>query len=226
MSEVVRLDLHVHSIHSPDSHLAIETIIGRLAYQGLRGFALTDHNTVRGHAELADLRTRYSAYLLLPGVEVSTADGHLLAFGVSEAPPPHRGVAETADWVRAHGGEAVPAHPFRWSHGIGRALAETVPAPAIEARNGHTSEVANLRAEEVAARRRLGTTGGSDAHQLRDLGRCYTEFDASATTVDDLLEAIRTRRTVGDGRSMPWTGRVRLGVRTGLLRVGRGLRPI
>ena len=226
MSDGVRVDLHVHSVYSPDSSLPIETIIGRLAYQGLRGFALTDHNSVRGHAELAALRSKHSAYLLLPGVEVSTADGHLLAFGVSEAPPPRRPVAESVEWVRAHGGEAVPAHPFRWAHGVGRRLVETVPVRAIETRNGHNSEVANLRAEEVAARRRIGTTGGSDAHELRDLGRAYTEFDASVATVDDLLEAIRRGRTVADGKSMPWGGRLRLATRTGVLRVARGFRPV
>jgi predicted metal-dependent phosphoesterase TrpH len=226
MSDGVRLDLHVHSTHSPDSNLPVETIIGRLAYQGLRGFALTDHDTVRGHVELARLRGKYSAYLFLPGVEVSTANGHLLAFGVAEPPPPRRPVAETIEWVRAHGGEGVPAHPFRWSHGIGRTLVETVPVPAIEVRNGHNSEIANLRAEEVAARRGIGATGGSDAHELRDLGRAYTEFDASVGSVDDLLEEIRKGRTLGDGKSMPFGGRLRLGLRTSVLRAARGFRPI
>jgi predicted metal-dependent phosphoesterase TrpH len=226
MSDPARLDLHVHSTYSPDSSLSIESIIGRLAYHGLRGFALTDHNTLRGHAELADLRAKHSAYLLLPGVEVSTSDGHLLAFGVAQVPPVRRPVAETIEWVRAHGGEAVPAHPFRWSHGIGRRRIESVDVRAIETRNGHNSEIANLRAEEVAARRNLGATGGSDAHALRDLGRAYTEFDDSVASVDDLLEAIRRGRTAANGKSMPVGGRIRLAVRTGLLRAGRGFRPI
>jgi len=226
MSDGARFDLHVHSRYSPDSRLGLDEIVGRLAYVGLRGFALTDHNSVQGHRPLLDLQSKFPAYLFVPGVEVSTADGHLLAYGVSELPPPHRPAAETIDWVRSHGGEAVPAHPFRRSHGIGRRLAESIPARAMETRNGHNSEIANLRAEDAASRRGVGQTGGSDAHSIRDLGRAYTETDSSVASLDDLLEAIRRRQSTGAGRSLPLGARMRLGVRTALLRAGRGFGAI
>ena len=226
MSDVARLDLHVHSAYSPDSRLPLETNVSRLSYCGLRGFALTDHNTVRGHGALEALRSKYPGYLFLPGVEVSTQEGHLLAYGVREPPPAHRPAIETVEWVRAHAGEAVLAHPFRWSHGVGRRVAESVPASGVEVRNGHNSEIANLRAEDVAARRNLGATGGSDAHVVTDLGRAYTEFDPEVGSVDDLLEGLRKRTTTADGRSMALAGRVRLGVRGALLLAGRGFRPI
>lgn len=226
MTDGVRLDLHVHSRYSPDSRLELDEIAGRLAYAGLRGFALTDHNTVRGHSELAEMRARHAGYLFLPGVEVSTLEGHLLAYGVSEAPPAHQPVVETIEWVRAHGGEAVLAHPFRRTHGVGRRVAESAPVSAIEARNGHNSEIANLRAEDVVARRNLGATGGSDVHVARDLGRAFTEFRADVASVDDLLEDLRRRTTTADGKSLSLPARVRLNFRTSLLRVARGFRPI
>jgi predicted metal-dependent phosphoesterase TrpH len=226
MSDGARLDLHVHSRHSPDSRLSLEEIVGRLSYVGLRGFALTDHNTVKGHATLAELQARYPTYLFVPGVEVSTREGHLLALGVGEAPPAHRPIAESVDWVRSRGGVAVPAHPFRASHGIGRRVAESVAVPALETYNGHNSDIDNLRAAGIAARRGLGETGGSDAHAVRDLGRTYTEFDGPITTVDDVLSAIREGRTSAAGKSMPLGGRIRLSVRSALLRIGRGFRPV
>jgi predicted metal-dependent phosphoesterase TrpH len=226
MSDGARFDLHVHSNSSPDSRMTPEEIVARLPYAGLKGFALTDHNTVRGHVALADLQAKFPAYLLIPGVEVSTADGHLLAYGLRDAPPADRPVSETIEWVRAHGGEASLAHPFRRSHGVGRKIAETVTGAAIEIRNGHNSEIVNLRAEEIAARRNLATTGGSDAHGIADLGRAYTEFDAPVASVDDVLECLRKRAASADGKSMPLGGRIRLGFRTALLRVSRGFRPI
>jgi hypothetical protein len=226
MSDGARFDLHVHSRHSPDSRLTLDEVVARLAYVGLKGFALTDHNTVRGHAVLADLQSKHPAYLFLPGAEVSAHEGHLLAYGIREAPPPYRPVVETIEWVRAHGGEAIPAHPFRHTHGVGRRIAETVAVPAMETRNGHNSETANLRAEEVVARRNLGSTGGSDAHRIRDLGRAYTEFDPTVATVDDLLECLRRRSTIAEGKSMSFSGRLRLGLRNGLTRAGRGFRRI
>ncbi len=226
MTEFLRLDLHVHSSRSPDSRLSLEAIVAQLPYAGLKGFALTDHNTVSGLRELGALRDRQPNLLLIPGVEVSTREGHLLAYGVSECPPPHRPVLETLDWVRDHGGEPVLAHPFRLNHGVGRRVASEAPVHTIEVRNGHNSELQNLKAELLAARRSLGATGGSDVHELRDLGRAFTEFPDEVRSVDDVLERLRRGVSSAGGNSLPFAGRLRLSLRTGLLRLGRGLRPI
>jgi predicted metal-dependent phosphoesterase TrpH len=226
MSDLRRFDLHVHSRYSPDSRLSLEQIVARLPYVGLRGFALTDHNSVGGQARLADLQAQHPGYLFLPAVEVSTVEGHLLAYGLHEAPPPHRPLAESVEWVRARGGEPVPAHPFRWTHGIGRAAATTVAVKSMEVRNGHNSVLANARAELLAAQRGLGATGGSDGHAEADLGQAYTEFPEGVASHDDLLEAIRRGRTSAGGRSLTWPGRVRLGLGTGARFVARGMRPL
>jgi predicted metal-dependent phosphoesterase TrpH len=226
MTDGLRLDLHAHSRYSPDSRATLEQLAARLPYTGLRGLALTDHNTVRGHAGLRELQKSAPTYVFLPGVEVSTREGHLLAYGVTEAPPPRRPVLETIDWVRAHGGEPVLAHPFRWTHGVGRRVAETAPVRALEARNGHNSEVSNARAELVGARRTIGLTGGSDAHAVAELGRAFTFFPEDAVSTDDLLEALRRGHTQPGGRSLAFPGRLRLGVATGARFVSRGLRPL
>ncbi len=226
MSDGIRLDLHVHSEHSPDSRLTLDRIASRVPYAGIRGFALTDHNAGAGHAERAELVERYPGLRVLPGVEVSTLEGHLLAYGVREVPPVHRTLAETIEWVRAHGGEPVLAHPFRLSHGVGRRVAAVAPVHAVEVRNGHSSPVANSTAERLAVRRSLGATGGSDAHEIADLGRAYTEFPAEAGSVDDLLEALRHGKVTPGGQSLLWPGRLRWAVRTGALLLARGFRQI
>lgn len=226
MTGTRRLDLHVHSLHSPDSRMRIETIIDQLGRTGLSGFALTDHNSVAGHEELRELQRRNPGYLFVPGVEVSAVEGHLLAYGVAAAPPAHRSVAKTIEWVRANGGEAVLAHPFRRSHGVGRQVAETAPVAAIEVLNGHNSELANARAEYVASHRGLGHTGGSDAHTPRDVGRASTLLSEGADTVDDLLEDLRKGGTLAEGVSLAALGQVRVGARNLGLRVSRGFRGI
>ena len=227
MTGGLRLDLHVHSDRSPDSRLPLDAIARQLPYAGVRGFALTDHNSVAGHREIPHLVAAYPGIVVLPGVEVSTREGHLLAYGVREVPPVHRPLLETVEWVRARGGESVLAHPFRLAHGAGRKAAESAPVTGIEVRNGHSSEITNYRAEVVAARRGLAATGGSDVHELSDLGRAYTEFPMEAeATEDDLLEAIRQRRVEPGGHSLRFAGRLRLGLRTGALLVARGFRPI
>lgn len=226
MTDVVRLDLHVHSDRSPDSRLSLDAIVRQLPGAGLRGFALTDHNTLDGHAELASLATRHPDLLLLPGVEVSTLEGHLLAFGVGQLPRPHRPVLETIAGVHAQGGVCVLAHPFRWFHGVGRSVAETAPVPALESLNGHTARRTNAKAEHLALRRRLATTGGSDAHELSDLGRAYTEFADAPSTVPELLEALKGGRTRARGRSLEGVARIRVSLGNAGRFFRRGLRPI
>lgn len=226
MTGTRRLDLHVHSQHSPDSSMRLGTIVEQLGRTGLSGFALTDHNTVAGHDELRELQRRNPGYLFVPGVEVSTVEGHLLAYGIARAPPAHRPLAETIDWVVANGGEAVLAHPFRRSHGVGRQLAETAGVRAMEVRNGHNSELANARAELLASQRGLGHIGGSDAHTPGDVGRASTLVHESAHTIDDLLEDIRRDRTLAEGASLTSWGQVRVGLRNLGLRASRGFRGI
>jgi predicted metal-dependent phosphoesterase TrpH len=221
-----RLDLHLHSTYSPDSRLPLEDAIGRLGVQELNGFALTDHNTVAGHAALRALADRYPQYRFLPGIEVSTQEGHLLVFGVAEVPPLRRPVEETVEWVEAHGGVAVPAHPARHSHGIGRRIAARLKVPALETLNGHNSEVANARASVIATRRGLGETGGSDAHDVWGVGRGYTVFPEGLETTDQLLEELRRRHTRSAGVSLRFGQMAGLAVRTVARRVVRGFRPI
>ena len=222
----LRLDLHVHSRHSPDSSLSVEAIVTHAAERGLDGFALTDHNTVAGHAELAEWQARFPDLVLVPGVEVSTLEGHLLVYGVREVPPIRRPVAETVDWALACSGVPVLAHPFRLSHGVGRAAAESSRVPAIETVNGHNSPRANRRAAAVVHARQLGTTGGSDGHELGDLGRAFADFPENTRGLDGVLDALRAGKTTAGGSTLDLAGRVRTEWRTIGLRLRRWLRPI
>ncbi|HLY76429.1 MAG TPA: PHP-associated domain-containing protein, partial [Thermoplasmata archaeon] len=160
-----------------------------------------------------------------PGVEISTREGHLLAYGVRECPRPGRPLAETIDRIAALGGVSVLAHPFRWVHGVGRRLATEARVQGLESRNGKNSELANTRAELLAARRSLASTGGSDAHEPRLVGRAFTEFPEGITSLEDVLEQIRKAGATSAGASLSFGGRIRSSLRDGLLRTFRGFRP-
>ena len=222
----LRLDLHVHSHHSPDSRLSLGDIAAHVSALGLDGFALTDHDSVAGHAEIPAVQAKFPNLVILPGVEVSTTEGHLLAYGLREAPPAHRPVAETIDWVRGRGGTPVLSHPFRFVHGVGRAVAESARVPALETVNGHNSPGPNARAAEVARRRGLGATGGSDVHALSDIGRALTVFEGGVPNVEAILASLGAGRTVASGRSLSAGERFRYEWRGIVLRVRRGFRPI
>jgi predicted metal-dependent phosphoesterase TrpH len=226
MTPGARLDLHVHSDRSPDSRLTLDTIVALVQRAGLGGFALTDHNTVAGHPALREIAVRHPELLVVPGVEISTDVGHLLALGVRSAPPAHRSLEATIGWVRDHGGEPVLAHPYRWTHGVGARAAGVADVGAIESVNGQSSPRANRAADDLARRRGIGRTGGSDAHTAEGVGRAFTIVDGNPATADDLLEAIRRGRTEAGGQSLGLSGRLRWSWRNAVLRARRGFRAV
>ena len=74
----LKLDLHIHSEHSPDGRMSLQEIAGRCKARGLNGCAVCDHDRVLTE-ELHD-----PDFLLIPGVEVSTGESgsvHVLGYG-------------------------------------------------------------------------------------------------------------------------------------------------
>ncbi|MBP1923550.1 putative metal-dependent phosphoesterase TrpH [Halorubrum alkaliphilum] len=131
MSRVtVRIDPHVHSEASYDGHEPVELILEHAADIGLDAVVITDHDTTTGSVRAAEIAADYGL-IGIPGVEVSTAHGHLLAIGVDRVPPRRLSYAETIAWVHDHGGIAVVPHPFQRSrHGVRR---RHLPIPDLDA---------------------------------------------------------------------------------------------
>lgn len=225
MTPGLRIDLHVHSDRSPDGRATVDALVAAVEARHLDGLALTDHNTVGGLARLAELARARPTLRLIPGVELSTSDGHLLALGLTEVPPTGISAAESIEWIVARGGVAVPSHPFRRVHGVG-GLSRSLSVRALEVINGHNGPRADRRAREVAAARGIGATGGSDAHGVEELGRAWTAFPDGADRLDQLLEALQGGRTVAEGRSAGFAYRAGIAARSLGLRLRRGLRPI
>jgi hypothetical protein len=72
-------DLHAHTVHS-DGELTVAELAGLAAGNGLDFLAVTDHNTVSHHPELAPAGAA-SGVLLVPGQELTTDRGHANAYG-------------------------------------------------------------------------------------------------------------------------------------------------
>lgn len=72
-------DLHSHTVHS-DGALTVPELACFAIGRGLDFIAITDHNTVSHHAELATASRRYGI-TLIPGQEVTTTHGHAGVLG-------------------------------------------------------------------------------------------------------------------------------------------------
>ena len=123
---MLKMDLHIHSQYSEDATGSPREIAKLLQKKGLHGMAITDHNSIKGSLEA--LRFRSNNFVIVPGLEISTNDGHLLALGIKEDVAKNLSVEETVEKILDKGGFllfkrvyfilvlgfGVPAHKTFW----------------------------------------------------------------------------------------------------------------
>ena len=208
---LLRIDPHVHSRASHDGHEPVELLLEHASEIGLDGIVVADHDSIEASLHAAELAPEYGL-VGIPGVEVSTADGHLLAVGVDERPEPGQPMAETVDLVESMGGATIVPHPFQRSrHGVRKRHLVDVDPDAIEVYNSMLfTGYRNRRANTFAHRRDVAMVAGSDAHFLPNVGRAYTEVILEtdpgpdpAASADAIVEAIRDGATGVSGRRTP-----------------------
>lgn len=220
-------DFHTHSKYSPDGSGDLHDFAKVALAKGLQGFAVTDHNTLRIARDIR--KFRHPQLLVVPGMEVSTAVGHCLAIGVQAEVPRGRSLVETLEAIRDVGGVGIPSHPFRLIHGAKARQLEGAQRSltAIEvynARDGNSRS--NERAAAHATTHRLGGTGGSDAHQIFELGNAYTMFPDLPESVDDVVRMLRRKVTWGAGAATPRAQLMRQNLKNAWLFATRGFRSI
>ncbi|MDS0282886.1 PHP domain-containing protein [Haloarcula onubensis] len=204
---MLSVELHTHSSLSHDGRDPVELLLEQARAVGLDALAVTDHDELEASLRAAELAPDYGL-VGIPGMEISSDAGHVLALGIAEAIPPGLSFAETLDRIRDQGGLAVVPHPFQESrHGVLDKIskAELATADAIEVYNSRLlTGRSNRQAERFARRRGLPMTAGSDAHIAEMVGQAVTTVDAEAASVDAILDAVREGRTTVEGERTPW----------------------
>jgi predicted metal-dependent phosphoesterase TrpH len=171
---------------------------------GLDGVVITEHDWLWTENELDELRAAAPELVVLAGVEVSAREGHFLAYGVRNpfAIPHGIGVASLCREVHRQGGAVVAAHPFRWGQRFDEIIKQETPElDGLELMTNNMDSECRRRATEIYQTHPLAGLGSSDAHSEDILGICYTEFTGSIHTMPELVEAIRSRRSVPHERS-------------------------
>ena len=204
---MLKLDLHLHSCYSDDATGSPKDLMKSLKKQGLQGMALTDHNTVKGCTKIQKIVPK--DFLIIPSVEISTADGHLLALNVTENIKRGRSVEETIDRIIDAGGEPIVPHLFRLLSGIKKEKLIEIQSKvsAIEVFNGCSVPSTNLKSAKIARLFNLGGTGGSDSHDPLYAGYGYTVIDSTDLKIDTILSEIKKKKTWGEGHALPLTYR-------------------
>lgn len=195
----MHFDLHIHSNYSTDSNLAIDDILKQAVKIGLDGIAICDHNTVEGSlVAIQRARELNLPLLVIPGIEISTSEGHLIVLGIRENIQPGLQVLETINIAGKKGGVVIAPHPFK-KNSIGFASKE---ADAIETFNSRCLFGENEKAKQMAFELEKPEVGGSDSHLLSTIGLGFTEIDALPDE-NSVLESIRKGKTRPGGKVIP-----------------------
>ena len=209
MSERARgkADLHVHTALGDGMAEVPELLDYVESSTDLDVIAVTDHDDIRGGWAVREAwaRGRYR-FQVVPGIEVTAIEGHLLALFVEEPVPGLRRLEEALEAVHRQGGLCIVPHPMSWlTRSLGQRLIQRiVDTPrdgvyldGIEAANQSPGGRMGVRKALELNRRcfHLAEVGGSDAHFLRAVGSAYTAF--AGHTADELRRAILERTTAG-----------------------------
>jgi len=204
---VLTVELHSHSALSHDGRDPVDLLVEQAAAVGLDALAVTDHDEIDASIEAAEQAADHGLIGIV-GMEVSSAAGHILAFGIDELIPPGLSYDETLERIHDQGGIAVIPHPFQKSrHGVAPHVTEDqlASADAIEVYNSRLfTGRSNRQAERFAIERGLPMTAGSDAHISELVGQAITEVGADDRSAEAVLEAIRHGRTSVIGQRTPW----------------------
>jgi predicted metal-dependent phosphoesterase TrpH len=184
------IDLHCHTkVHSACSALTPDALVRAAKARGLEGVCITEHDAVWGADDIRRLGEEME-FVVARGMEVTTEVGHVLVYGVEAHHPAMAQLTELHRIVRSEGGLMYLAHPSRR---YGTLPPDDLGAmfDSVEAQNGTEGALQNENAERIAASLRLPGIGGSDAHSVREVGVCATEFEADVSDDVTFLEALR-----------------------------------
>lgn len=200
---MLKLDLHIHSEYSGDGIGSPEEIIKHLQKRGLHGMAITDHNSVEG--SLKALKVAPKDFIVIPGVEISTRDGHMIALDIKENIRRELSIEETVEKIIDLGGTPIVPHLFRNMSGIKKDKLRAIQTrlSAIEVFNSCSVPQSNLKTAKIAKELNLGGTGGSDSHDPAYVGCGYTIVDTTNLSKDSIISEINKKKTWGEGIMLP-----------------------
>lgn len=190
----LKFDLHVHTVESYDGHTKREDLPQIIRSRGLDGVAITEHDVFNP--------PKLQNALLLPGIEISSKEGHVLGLGVRELIPAGLPADETIHRIHDQGGMAIIPHPYDPVCECVKLARLKVRPDAVETVNADALSfyVSMWLAHKDARRFNLPEVGGSDSHIPQTIGDAYTVIDAASSDLKDIIDAIKSGKVRAEGR--------------------------
>jgi len=207
-----KADLHLHTTYSDGSCTPYQLVDHVVTHTDLQVIAVTDHDEIAG-AYIAREYAQERSLDVIIGEEISSREGHILAYFIHERIAPGMSARDTIQAIHEQGGLAVAAHPYDWMvrslgrYGLLERAVGTNPEWAFDAIETLNSSLfpryANVTAQRAARRLGLAMVGGSDSHQLGTVGYGYTL--CAGGSADDVRTAIVQGQTRPAGVNWSYT---------------------
>ena len=213
----ISADLHVHTTYSKDSLITPKDLVYYSKKRGLNAVAVTDHDQLEGALKIA----KETDFLVIPGMEVSSSEGHIVALNVAELIPKGFSAVETVERIQKAGGGAIACHPYVYFKGFLKgAVCSTFDAVEVINARAFPFKRSVKKAEETAQKFGLSRVAGTDAHYGPQIGYGYTVIEAAEPTVDAIAKAIVNGDCQACGQPVP----VVLNAQQQVLRIRRMIR--
>jgi predicted metal-dependent phosphoesterase TrpH len=195
----IKIDLHVHTHYSVDSLITPKDIAFYAKKRGLDGVAITDHNRIDGALKIA----REVDILIIPGIEVTSLDGHIVGLDLREPIPKGLSADETVDKIHEAGGLAVACHPVTFFKGsLGKHVNSKFDAIEVINSSALPFRYSVRGSQKIAARLSMPRVAGTDAHYGPEIGCAYTLVDAELG-VHSVTQAISKGLCEPFGKAIP-----------------------
>lgn len=193
-----RAEIHVHSTYS-DGKDPVKKLVEQAVRLGLDAISITDHDTIQGSLSAMDyVRDENLSIEIIPGMEISTADGHLLALFIEREIDKGMPMDETIEEVKKAGGVAVISHPFQIFRKGAIKFNLLKISDGVEVFNArYVLGMFNKISEKLAKKYGKAITAGSDAHSSNEIGYGITLYQKDLKM--DILEG----KTTIQGRRIP-----------------------
>jgi len=141
--------------------------------------------------------------LIIPGIEVSSLEGHVVGLNIQEVVPKNLTAEETIDRIHNLGGLAIACHPralFKAS--LGWKVSKNFDAIEVVNASAFPFKRSTRQALEIANRLGIPRVGGSDAHYAPEIGLAYTLVDAELSC-EEIVKAISKGLCEPFGKAIP-----------------------
>ena len=214
---LILCDLHMHTEHSHDCAVPVDTLLDYAEAQGLGAIAVTDHNVFSGAEEAVEL-ARKRDLLVIPGEEVKTDAGEVIGLFLEREIARGMPMEDTIAAIREQNGVVYLPHPFDRLHTIPdaqslhRHLAEIDVFEVYNARL--LFEGFNDEALRFARKYNLTMGAGSDAHVLQGVGTGLVRMRAFETPEEFLIslrsaEILRRPKSLVYLQGLKWVAQAR-----------------